>query len=421
MSMSFTDTANTAGTEPLPLEGVTVIELGNVVMVPFAAQLLGDLGARVIRIEGERKDSGRVIGGVVAPGLSGAALNLQRNKESIQLDLKSADGLEIAHRLVAGADVFVTNMRRGALGRLGLDHDTVVEVNPAIIYVAANGFADGSPDADRPAFDDIIQAETGLPALTGRITGRPRFLPTLIADKLSGMYVVQGVLAALVRRGVTGRGGVVEVPMFDSVLSFNLVEHLAGAAIEGGHAGYSRILSEHRGPHRTKDGWVAVMPYSDEDWRALYEHVGHGDELDDPIFQDHALRLENPDIVYKSLAEVMAQGTTQEWVDLCFELGVPAAPIHDLDEVVDDPGLHRGVIADATHPVVGAYRHVHYPVRFDGEHTPVRTHAPLIGENTEALLAELGYDEDDTARLLAAGAATAASLDEAADAFTRQR
>lgn len=386
------------------LDGITVIELGNVIMVPYAAQLLGDLGARVIRIEGAKRDSGRVMGGAIAPGLSGTALNLQRNKESIRIDLKHPDGIAVARRLIAEADVLVTNMRRGALARLGLSYDDVRALNEQIIYCNANGFPEDSADADRPAFDDIIQAETGLPALSELISDTARFLPTLIADKLSGMFVVQGVLAALVERAETGEGGLVEVPMFDAVLSFTLVEHLAAAAQTSGHAGYSRILSEHRGPHRTKDGYVAVMPYSDEDWRGLYEAVGRTEELDDPVFQEHQLRLENPQIVYASLGRVMGEKTTQEWVDLCMELGVPVAPVRDLDEIVNDPALHRGMLEEREHPVVGTYRHVHHPVRFRGRRAQLHSFAPLVGEQTAEILTELGYGEQDAAALLDSGA-----------------
>lgn len=393
-----------------PLEGVTVLELGTVIMVPYAAQLLADLGARVIRIEGDRRDSGRVIGGALAPGISGAALNLQRNKESIQIDLKSDDGIEVARRMLADADVLITNMRRGALDRLHLGFAEVQALNERLVYCNANGFAADGPDADRPAFDDIIQAETGLAALAEHIAERPRFMPMLVADKLAALYAVQGVLAALLRRERTGRGGLVEVPMFDAVLSFNLVEHLAGATVAGGRTGYTRILSDHRGPHRTRDGYVAVMPYSDEDWRGLYEAVGRADELDDPVFQDHRLRLENPDIVYASLARVISQRTTDEWVELCGELGVPVAPVRELDDVVTDDQLHRGAISERTHPLVGTYRHIEHPIRFDGVRPGLRAPAPLVGEHSERILGELGFTPQQVAAMLGSGAVTAADV-----------
>ena len=193
----------------------------------MAAQILGDMGADVIKVEGEKLDSGRVLGGSIDEDLSGVALNLHRNKRSIRLDLKQDSGRGVLLRLLDSADVFITNMRPAALARLRLDHD-------------------------------------------------------------------------------------------------NLVEHLAAATKPGGETGYSRILSKHRGPHRTKDGYIAAMPYSDRDWTALYEAVGRGHELEEDWFTSHRQRLENPDRVYGSLATVMAQRTTKEWIDLCLEIGVPA-------------------------------------------------------------------------------------------------
>lgn len=394
---------------PGPLAGVRVVELATVVMAPMAAQILGDMGADVIKVEGEKLDSGRVLGGSMDEDLSGVALNLQRNKRSIRLDLKQDAGREVLLRLLDTADVFITNMRPAALARLCLDHESVTATRPQLIYCEAHGFRNGSPDAERPAFDDIIQAETGMPRMGEKANMEVRFIPAVMADKLSGLYVAQAVLGALVHHRATGRGQRVEVAMFDAVLNFNLVEHLAAATKPGGATGYSRILSKHRGPHRTKDGFIAVMPYSDRDWKALYEAVGRGHELDEEWFTSHRLRLENPDRVYGSLATVMAQRTTQEWIELCLEIGVPVAPVPSLDEIVEDPALHRGVIEMREHPVVGPYRSIVPPIRFEASPMSVRRAAPLVGEHTLELLTESGFADEEIERLIGSGAAVQSS------------
>jgi crotonobetainyl-CoA:carnitine CoA-transferase CaiB-like acyl-CoA transferase len=392
-----------------PLSGIKVIELATVVMVPFAGQLLGDMGADVIKVEGENIDSARVLGEVLDEELSGVALNLLRNKRSIRLDLKAERGRDAVLRLLDTADVFITNLRPGALARLGLGHETVLPGRRHLVYCEAHGFRAGSGEAERPAFDDIIQAETGMTRMGERAGMDVRFIPSVIADKLTGLYIALAVLGALVHRAATGEGQRVEVPMFDSVLSFNLVEHLAGATTPGGSTGYSRIMSPHRRPHKTKDGYLAVLPYSDRDWRALYEAVGRERELDDAPFVSHRQRLENPDRVYESLATVIAQRTTQEWLELCRELGVAASPVPSLDEIANDTAKHRGVLEPMSHPVVGDYRSINPPIRFEASPMSVRRAAPLVGQHTIEVLQEAGFDPVGIKRLLDDGAAIQSS------------
>lgn len=392
-----------------PLTGVRVIELATVLMAPLAAQILGDMGADVIKVEGKRLDSGRVLGGSMDEDLSGMALNLQRNKRSIRLDLKQDGGRDVLLRLIDTADVFITNMRPAALARLRLDYQSVSALRPQLIYCEAHGFRTGTEDAERPAFDDIIQAETGMPRMGEKADMEVQFIPAVIADKLSGLYVAQAVLGALFHHRATGRGQRVEVAMFDAVLSFNLVEHLAAATKPGGETGYSRILTKHRGPHRTKDGFIAVMPYSDRDWKALYEAVGRSHELDEECFTSHRLRLENSDKVYGSLARVMTERTTREWIDLCLEIGVPVAPVPSLDEIVEDAALHRGVIETREHPIVGTYRSIVSPIIYGETPMSVRHVAPLVGENTLELLAESRFTDEEIERLINSGAAVQSS------------
>jgi crotonobetainyl-CoA:carnitine CoA-transferase CaiB-like acyl-CoA transferase len=374
-------------------------------MGPFATQVLGDLGADVIKIETGSGDGSRVMGGGPHPELSGVALNLHRNKRSIGLDLKHDGGREVFLRLADTADVIVTNLRPGPLARLGLSYEDLAPTRPALIYCQAYGFRQDSGASHLPAYDDIIQALTGFPALNATALGTTQFVPSTIADKIAGLTIAYAVMAALLHRARTGEGQNVEVPMFDSVLAFMLVEHLARAAIPGQPAGYSRVLTSHRGPHRTKDGYIAMMPYTDGQWRVLFAEVGCAEKLEEPWFSSHAARLRDADRVYGELAAIVEQRTTGEWLELCERIGVPASVVPTLDEIVDDPDLHMGAIVEGEHPVVGTYRQLAPPVVFSRSPASVRRAAPLVAEHTLEILAEAGYSEAEIEALLAAGAA----------------
>lgn len=388
-----------------PLDGIRVLELGTTILVPYAGQQLGDLGADVVKIEGFDGDPSRAMAAGEHPDLSGVAMNLHRNKRSIALDLKHPDGHRIARRLIADADVLVTNLRGSALRRLGLDWGSVREENPRLVYAEAGGFASDSARAEQPAYDDTIQALAGLPHLAERVGQGVGFVPTLVADKVAGMTLVQGVLAALVRRGVTGRGQRVEAPMFDSVLSFVLVEHLALAAFPGGEAGYSRILTAHRGPHRTADGWLSVTPYTDRHWRVLFAEAGRDDLLAGPSHASHAARLRDADVVYAQLKAVLAERTSADWLEVCRRLDVPVAEVPTLDQVLADERLHQGAVSVQQHPIVGPYRSIASPLRFsDAPGRSIPSPAPLVGADARAVLADLGIDAEGCARLIAAGA-----------------
>lgn len=374
-----------------PLAGVRIVELATVIMAPYACQLLGDLGAQVIKVEAAGGDHSRVMGGGPHPQLSGVALNLHRNKRSVQLDLQTPEGNRAFLKILDTADVLVTNFRPRALTKLGLDYASVGPERPGLVYCEAHGFSLESGDADLPAYDDIVQAATGIPALVEAATEHINYLPTVVGDKVAGLTITYAVLAALLHRATTGQGQQVEIPMFDTVLGFTLVEHLSRATSPGGKAGYNRILNPFRRPHKTKDGYVAMLPYSDKSWSDLYHAVGHESELSDPWFQK---RLENPRPVYASLAKILAERTTAEWLELAAELGIPAGPVPTIDEIVEDPTQHRGVITEDDHPVVGRYRQIAPPVRFQATPCEIGRPAPLLGQDTIAVLREIGLSDE---------------------------
>lgn len=376
-----------------PLEGVRVVELATVVMGPLATQVLADLGAEVVKVEGPELDRSRMIGGGWHPELSGVGVNLHRNKRSIQLDLKEPEGLEAMGRLLKTADLFVTNLRPRSLASLGLDHETLKSSTPRLIHCAAQGYRHGSGEENRPAYDDVIQAETGLADLSAKAGGRARYLPTLVADKVSALMLVQAAVAALWQRDVRGHASRVELSMFDAALAFQLVEHLAAATFPGGEAGYGRILNDKRGPHRTLDGLVSVLPYSDRDWHELFAEVGRETELLRFPFTSERERHENADTAYSALASVLGMRTTQEWMSFCASRGIPASRVVGIDEIVSDPALHRGMLIDDDHPIVGPYRRIASPFRFDGAAPALRGQAPVVGEHTTEVLDELGYSE----------------------------
>ncbi|HWD95488.1 MAG TPA: CoA transferase [Acidimicrobiales bacterium] len=383
-----------------PLDGLRVVELATVIMAPYAGQILGDLGADVIKVEHGPLDSSRLMGGGKIQGLSGVALNLHRNKRSISLDLKSVAGARVLRALLRTADVFITNLRPAPLERLGLRYEDLRESMPRLIYCESHGFESGTDEENAPVYDDIIQALTGLPSLNHEVLGATAFLPALIGDKVTGVMISNALLAALVHRERTGEAQKVEIPMFDAVLSFNLVEHLAAATIPGSRAGYSRIMSRRRGPHQTSDGYVAIMPYTDEHWKVLFEAVGREDILERPWFAGHGARLRDADRVFQDLADIVIERTTAEWLDLCARLNIPASPVPTINEIVNDPKLHRGVLRDESHPLIGPYRHIESPMKFSSTPTALRRSAPLVGEQTVEILLELGFSENELDELL---------------------
>ncbi|GIX49753.1 MAG: CoA transferase [Candidatus Tectimicrobiota bacterium] len=393
---------------PGPLHGIRIIDVTTVLLGPYGTQLLGDLGADVIKVEAPPSgDIARNMGTVRRPGMGGIYLNVNRNKRSLALDLKQEAAKEVLRRLIRTADVFVHNMRPQAIERLGFGYAAVAALKPDIIYVGAYGFGQQGPYGTKPAYDDAIQAASGLASLFARQDGTPRYVPTALADKLVGLMLSQAVAMALVHKLRTGEGQFVEVPMFETLVSFLLVEHLNGCAYVPpvGTMGYQRVITAARRPFPTKDGYVCILPYSDTHWRKFFTAVGRPELMDDPRFATYRARIDSVDDLYGFVASVTPQKTTAEWVALCDAAEIPCMPIINLEDLMEDPHLKAvGLFERHRHPSEGETVLVRSPVTFAKSPGTIRRHAPRFGEHSVEIARELGYDEAAIARLLASGA-----------------
>ncbi len=391
-----------------PLEGIRVVEMTSVVLGPYACQMLGDLGADVIKIEPPAGDTNRNLGPHSNHiDMCSMYLGCNRNKRSVALDLKSERGRQAALEIMKNADVVVHNFRPQAMSRLGLDYSAVKAVNPNVVYCATYGYSKAGPYGDKGALDDSIQAASGAAALAEKVLGEPRYMPTIIADKTTAMFVVQSVMAALFHRERTDEGQEIEVPMFESMVSFVMTEHLWGQSFEPpiGPAGYVRLMAEHRKPYRCKDGkYLAVLPYWDNHWRTFCELTGHPELAEDERFLDMAARLKNINESYRVTGEIVAERSRDEWLELLGDTKVPMMVVNSLDELVEDPHLvATGFWQEMDHPTEGRVRVSSPPMNFSQTPASIRRHAPRLGENTLEVLAEAGIPQDQIDSMVAEG------------------
>lgn len=395
--------AATAG----PLQGVRVLELSSVVLGPWACQLLGDMGADVVKVEPPGGDSNRHIGPARHPGMGALFLACNRNKRGIVLDLKQEAGREAALDLAARADVLVHNLRPAALTRLRLDYPHVRARNARIVFCGTHGFGSEGPNRDEPAYDDSIQAASGLAMFQAALSGEPGFVPTIVCDKTTALAVVSAVTAALFHRERTGEGQLVEVPMFETMVGFLAAEHQQGHIFEppSGPSGYRRVLSRHRRPYRTRDGYLAVLPYLDEHWRAFCAVAGCPALAEDARFARLADRAARIDEVYAETERIVATRTTAEWVALLRDTAVPFTVVRSFDELSEDEHLRvTGFWQVVEHPSEGRLRLPGVSTRFSASPGGIRRLPPRLGEHSLEVLRELGYGEARIARMVESGA-----------------
>ena len=396
---------------PGPLHGVKIVEMTSVVLGPLACQMLGDLGAEVIKIEQPRGDSNRSLGAAAHPGMAALYLTCNRNKRSLVLDLTKPGARAAVLALARDADVFVHNNRPQVMTKLGLEYADMKAVNPRIIYCGAYGYSKKGPYGAQGALDDSIQAVSGVAMLNKMVLGEPRYLPTIVADKTTAITVVYAVMAALFHRERSGEGQEIEVPMFETMVHFVMAEHLWGMAFEPPKAppGYVRLMSEHRKPYKTLDGYIAILPYLDAHWEKFCKLTGFPELITDARFRRLADRVRNIDATYSKTGEIMATKTTAEWLKVFDRSGVPVNVVNTLEDLVTDPHLvATGFWQLTDHPTEGKLRMTSFPVNFGASPADVRRHAPRLGEHTEEVLREAGLNKEQIAALLANGGAMTA-------------
>jgi len=392
---------------PGPLAGVKILDCSSVVLGPYAAQQLGDLGADVIKIEPPEGDTTRQLGPRRHEGMAAFFLGCNRNKRSLVLDLKNPAGRDALLRLAENADVLMHNFRPEPAARLGVTYEAFAQSNPRLVYLATYGFRAEGPMGAKAAYDDIIQAGCGIAMLQAVVADEPHFVPTVLADKTGANCVVSAVLAALYEREKSGRGQAVEVPMFESLVAFTMVEHLYGEsfvpAVE--RMGYRRLLNKHRGPYKSKDGYYALLPYNDANWRELCTLIGRPEILENPCFRTTAVRLANIEVVYATLAEICLTRTNAEWTELLQNSNVPHGPVHAIEDLLENRQLAAtGFWKEFDHPTEGRIRMPDIPSRFSRTEPDIRRLPPRLGEHSVEILAEAGFSQTEIEALIAAGA-----------------
>jgi crotonobetainyl-CoA:carnitine CoA-transferase CaiB-like acyl-CoA transferase len=396
---------------PGPLAGIKIVDLTTVVLGPLATQILGDLGADVVKVESPDGDIMRYAIPARHREMGHVFLNLNRNKRSLALDLKQPEAARLLLRLVERSDVFMHNMRPQAMARLGFAYERLKELNPRLVYCAAFGYGQDGPNADRPAFDDIIQGGSGLVALEMANGAGARFVPTLIGDKTVGLTMVYAVMAALLQRERTGEGQSVEVPMLETMTAFVLAEHMGGMTFEPpmGPPGYARMLAPDRRPHKTSDGHICILPYTDRHWRDFFELAGRPELAQDPRIADAETRSRHFAELYALVAECVRDRPTAWWLERLRAADIPCGPVNPLAELPQDEHLAAVDFFPALeHPSEGRLRTVRPPVRFTGADWTIRHPAPRLGEHTSEILAELGLGDAEIDDLLARKIAVAA-------------
>jgi crotonobetainyl-CoA:carnitine CoA-transferase CaiB-like acyl-CoA transferase len=379
------------GRAPKMLEGIRIIDLTTVIFGPYATQMLADLGADVIKIESAQGDTPRYMGQFKAtPFMGGTHLTVNRGKKSVVLNLKTPEDAAVLRDLLATADIFVHNVRAKAITKLGFGYDAVKAIKPDIIYAHITGFSQDGPWKDLPAYDDVIQAATGTTSLLSKVDGnpKPRYLPSLIADKVSGTYGAQAMLAALVHKLRTGEGQHVEVPMLDCFASFMLTEHLQDSVFEPplGPPGYPRQLDPERQPFPTADGHIVIVPYTDAKIVELFNLLGNPEFLEQPPFDTAKGRFQNMSPIYARIGELTPSKSSADWLNLLAQHDFPAMPIADLDEVFENPHLKAtGFFHLAEHPTEGMIRQMRPPVRYSVDPDRPIGFAPTLGQHNDEI------------------------------------
>lgn len=367
-----------------PLAGITVLDLSTVIAGPYATQILGDMGAEVIKIEPPQGDIMRGAGPARNPGMGAPFLNCNRNKQSRTLDLKNAADHAELMQLAAQADVFIHNMRSSACARLGLNHEVLLAHNPRLVYCAIVGHGQDGPYRDLPAYDDIIQATAGWAGIDQDAGGAPRYAPTIVADKTTALYTVAAINAALLARERGGSGQYVEVPMLEVMASFLLVEQMGGMTFSPplGPAGYARLKSPNRRPYRTSDGYISVMPYDGNHWASFFQAAGRPELAADTRLASAVQRAAMIDELYLALSDALPARSTDEWMVILQAADIPCSRVNTIASLRDDPHLQQtGFFVEVDHPTEGRLLTTRPPVRFSATPCSLRYPSPPLASH----------------------------------------
>ena len=391
-----------------PLHGVRVVDLSSVVMGPYACQILGDMGADVIKVEpmglGDTARSG--MGTILSGGESSAFLAVNRNKRSITIDLKSPEGRSVLYRMAEQADVLVENFRPGVTRRLGIDYETMRKINPGLIYGSISGFGQDGPYASRPGYDLIAQAMSGIMSVTGEPGSDPVKTGIPVADLSAGMFCVIGILSAHVAREKTGVGQHIDVSLFESAFALSIWEtaELWATGEIPQSVGSAHRMSAPYQKLRTGDGHLVVGANNQRLWASLCAALDREDLLSDERFSTNADRMRHRNELATDLEKTLATRGTDEWVNALVEAGVPAGPIRNYRQVCEDPHtLARDMVISTTHPVEGTVRGLGIPIKLSGTPGTIRRPAPLLGEHTDELLDEAGFTPEESRDLRKSG------------------
>ena len=385
-----------------PLQGVRVVDLTTVMLGPFCTQILGEMGAEIIKIETPEGDVNRWTGESRSPGMSTGQLIKGRNKRSIILDLKVKKVRKVFEKLIKTADVFVHNIRPKAAKRLAIDYETIAELNHNIIYASATGFGETGPFADKPAYDDLIQGASGIASLFGKVTGTPRYVPSVMADKTTGLFLSNYISMALFHRERSGEGQKLHVPMYESFAAFVVSEHMQGQTFvpPTGPAGYTRMLTSHRKPYETKDGFICVVPYTQKHWANFLALVGRADLIKDPRFSNQTERTKNIDTLYEIVSDNMKSRSTNNWIIALSDADIPAGPMNSPEDLFECPHLKAvEMFPEIEHPTEGRIKHIKVPAAFSKTPGGLYHHSEKLGASTNTVLNELGFSRTEITEL----------------------
>jgi formyl-CoA transferase/CoA:oxalate CoA-transferase len=386
------------------LKGIRIIELSQLAAGPLCSMMLADMGAEVIKIEiPDRGDGLRYWGTPIVGKDSVYFLNLNRNKKSVTLNLKKQRGKEVLFKMLRKADVLIENFRPGTMERLGLGYETVMSVNPRIIYCRISGYGQDGPYREYGGYDLIAQGESGLMMVTGEEDGPPTKMGVAVVDYGAGMNAAYGVVVALLIREKTGKGQMIDVSLFDTAVSW-MTFYQIGSYLAMGKP-HKRLRTGHPlatpyEAYKTRDVYITIGCSSDKHWKKFCEVIGRKKLTEEPMFETNLKRVENREKLSHILSEIFVKKTSEDWLQLFRKAGIPCGPVNTIDKVVSDPQvLHREMLVEIDHPVAGKIKVPGIPVKFSETPGTIRLPPPILGQHTEEILMKMGYSITDITEL----------------------